>query len=289
MDKTLGLMYLAEESSPDDIKLDNLKVIDKCGAVWAVFDACIHSFDVLNRNQRMYDGDNVWNRITTNERIQDGLRKKCWYGEMDHPGQNFTSMALTAERVQKIDMANRSHVITKPRRDRNLLIATIETCPGTDAGIGFARDMIRGLIPSFSCRSIASMKMRGNKPYVDVKKIVTYDWVIYQSHREAEQIGPAILKDGMADVKLESVGSTFTKYSKDVCIPFNEFVDFRNYVSEHDENTLVLMESAGYNPSDITGIDVDNNTLFIEKADHKLYVNTSLDTKKKVEEFLLSF
>ena len=110
----IALMYLAEQTSPDDYTLKNLSIVEKMGALWASFEAILHSFDVMNRNRRMYDGDNVWKCIVSNERIQDGIRKHGWFGEMDHPGQDYTNMALTAERVQKISMGNRSHIIINP-------------------------------------------------------------------------------------------------------------------------------------------------------------------------------
>ena len=292
MENAIALMYLAEQTSPEDYEVKNLKVNDS-NTFFVGFDACLHSFDVINRNRRMYDGDNVWQAILSSDRIQDALKKHGWYGEMDHPGQNFTKMQLTAERVRKIDMGNRSHIIIKPYRKGNLLIARIETCAGTECGRGMARDIIQGLIPSFSCRSIAVMKYRGGKPYVDVKQVITYDWVLYPSHREAEMISKPELTSGKQTILLESADSmiqqSFTQYSKDFCVPFNEFVDFKDYITESDDNMKILVESAECTPEDIVGFDPGTNNLIVESRGNKLFVNTNMKTKKKVEDFLTSF
>lgn len=292
LNNEVALMYLAEQTSPEDYKLSEVKITEKLGATWASFVAILHSFDVMNRNRRMYDSDNTWKSLMSNERIQDALRKRGWFGEMDHPGQNFTNMALTAERVQKIDMGNRSHIILNPRRQGNLLIADIETCPGTEAGLGMARDIVRGLIPSFSCRSIATMKNRNNKPYVEIRKLITYDWVLYPSHREAEMITKPMAET--QKIALESANpvlsnTSFFDFSKDFCVPMNEFVDFKEFLCDFDQNTAFVMESADLSLNNITGFDPITNNVIIESEGNKLFVNTSIKTKKKVEDFLASF
>lgn len=288
----IALMYLAEQTSPEDYKLSEVEITEKLGATWVSFVAILHSFDVMNRNRRIYDSDNTWNAIINNERIQDALRKRGWFGEMDHPGQDFTNMALTAERVQKIQMGNRSHAILNPRRQNNLLIANIETCPGTEAGLGMARDIVRGLVPSFSCRSIATMKNRNNKPYVDVRKLITYDWVLYPSHREAEMITKPMVNT--QKITLESVcehlqQSSFFDYSKDFCVPINEFVDFKEFLCDMDKNVSFVIESGDMSLNNITGFDPATKNVIIESAGSKIFVNTSIQTKKKVEDFLTSF
>lgn len=294
MESNLALMYLAEQTSPADYKLENMNFVEKIGAIFASFEACIHSFNVLNRNRRMYDGNNVFQMIKTNERIQDSIRKHGWYGERDHPGQDFTNMALTAERVQKIDMGNRSHIIVNPYIKGNCLYSNIETCAGTDAGIGMARDIVQGLIPSFSCRSIAVMQYKDNKPYVNVKKVITYDWVLYPSHKEAEMTSKPEISTGKQKILLESASGdtiipTFGNYSKDVCVPVSQFKDFKEEMLYSDYNLSVITESYDYSLDDIKGFDPITNRPIIECDGNTIFVNINRSTKKKVEDFLTSF
>lgn len=289
----IALVYLAEQTSPDDYTVKNLNIIEKLGAIWASFEAILHSFHVINRNRRMYDDGNVWKCISTSERIQDNLRKRGWYGEQDHPGQDFTNMALTAERVRKIDMNNRSHAIINPHVQKNFLVSTIETCPGTNCGIGMARDLARGLIPSFSCRSIAIMKYRNGKPYVEVKQVITYDWVLYPSHREAEMITSPTFNSGEKKIVLESVSSdinsVFTEYSNDFCVPMSEFEDFKNVIINSDKNVCSVLEFCDDGITEITGFDPKTNNIIVESGRSKFMVNANPETKRMVEDFLTSF
>ena len=56
LDPNLGMVYLAEQTSPDQNIVKNMDVIEKNGILYVDFETCLHSFDVLNRNQRYYDG-----------------------------------------------------------------------------------------------------------------------------------------------------------------------------------------------------------------------------------------
>ena len=292
MENTIGLMYLAEQTSPDDYKIKNLEIKQLMGAAYACFEAVLHSFDVLNRNRRMYDGDNVWNCITTSDRIQDSLSKRGWGGERDHPGQMTENAKLTAERVQRIEMGNTSHIIIAPRREGNLIVSPIETWTGTDVGIGMGRAVAQGLIPSFSCRSIACMKYRGSKPYVEVKKVITYDWVWYPSHKDAIMRGKASFQIGPNEkVLLESCydGIGIPTSSQDMFVPITQFTDFKDLITELDPNMTLLTESGMYDSTDIKGFDPITKNIIVERTGEKLFVNTSVDTKRRIDDFLTSF
>lgn len=294
--ENIALMYLSEQTSPSDASVKNLNIFDKIGSTYATFEACLHSFDVLNRNRRMYDGGNVWECIEKSDRIQDGLRKHCWGGECDHPGQDFENAKLTAERVQKILMPNISHLIIKPEMKGDRLVSIIETYSGTDVGMGMCRAMAQGLIPSFSCRSIATMKYKDGKPYVFVRKIVTYDWVLYPSHKEAEETGTAEFKQGAQKFILESANSDknefelpFSEYSKDIYIPMAEMADFDEFIKEYDENTHAIMESGMYDDAKVVGADPNTSNIILESGSNTIYVNTSISIKNAVRDFLTSF
>lgn len=293
----LALVYLAEQTSPSDYDVKNLTIFDKIGATFASFEACLHSFDVLNRNRRMYDGNNIWECIEKSDRIQDSLKKHCWGGECDHPGQDFENAKLTAERVQKIQMPNISHIIVKPEMRNGMLVSTIETYSGTDVGMGMCRAMAQGLIPSFSCRSIATMKYKDGKPYVYVRKVITYDWVLYPSHREAEQIGKAEFKQGSQKFILESASSDgvityespFSSYSKDIYVPMAEMADFDEFIKEHDDNVSAIMESGIFEDAHVVGKDPVTDNIVMESGTNTIFVNTSIKTKNAVNDFLSSF
>lgn len=294
---TLGIMYLAEESSPADYSIKDLNVYNESGCFWVEFTAVLHSFDVLNRNKRMYDSSNVQECLRNDERISSWLKNNSWYGEMDHPVQIYENQPLTSKRIMDIYMPNRSHKILNPEFKNNNLYATIQTCSGTECGIGMARDIIQGLIPSFSCRSIAIMKQKNGKPYVLMKKLITYDWVLFPSHKEAEMVTkPEFKIPNTANTTNTSQStqpafefiSLNKSYSEDTCIDMNEFSDFTKDISESCDNLAMVLESYGLTYNDIIGYR-NKYTPVIENAGNQIYINIDLDTKNKIDDFLSSF
>ena len=185
-----GFMYIAEQTTPDDNQIKNLEVTDKNGVFFVSFDTALHSFEVINRNNRQYLASNIQENLQS-ERILSMLADNAWYGEMDHPLQEFKDKPLSPERINSIELSRRSHKIMNPHFDSNLLLAHIQTASGTEAGRGFASEIIQGLKPAFSCRAIAGLKLVNGKPTVIVRKVITYDWVLYPSHKEAHAISPA--------------------------------------------------------------------------------------------------
>ena len=58
----LGLMYISEEVSGDKM-VSNVDTYNKNGIWYVRFDTNLQSFDVMNRNHRMYTADNIWSCI----------------------------------------------------------------------------------------------------------------------------------------------------------------------------------------------------------------------------------
>lgn len=287
----LGFMYMAEQTSPEENSVSNLSFTDKMGVVFCQFETILHTFRTMNRNKRQYLGENVEERIQKDERIQTWLHDNAWYGEQDHPMQINVNDKLTPERVRNIYMPNRSHKILNPVVSGDCLRATIQTASGTDAGRGFACEILQGLIPSFSCRSIASLKMINGAPTVIIQKLVTYDWVLYPSHKEAKQTGEAkfiskaakAFVEGASDVEKAKL---WKECSKDVMIPLEEIM---SYCGKNDVNTQAIMESFELNEDDLVGFDESCNHLIMKDNDNLIYVNISPRTKHEVKDFLASF
>ena len=53
LDQDVGVMYLAEETSPEQNTVKDLKVHHDGDVFYVEFESCIHSFDVMNRNSRI--------------------------------------------------------------------------------------------------------------------------------------------------------------------------------------------------------------------------------------------
>ena len=282
----MGYMYIAEESSVyGGSPVKNIDVVDKNGVFFVSFDSVLHTFDEINRNQRQYKADNIRECLLT-EKIQSLLADNAFYGERDHPTQETENGKLTPERIQAIWMPNRSHLIKRPRIIGDELQAHIETCAGTDVGVGFAKDIIQGLKPAFSCRAIASMKLINGKPTVIVRRLITYDWVLYPSHKRAHMISSP--KGVMKSIKAftESAMDTVKDVVGDVLIPLQEILES---VGKTDVNTQMIMESFELTPESLCGFDETHTHAIIKDEDNMIYAKISPQTKRRVDDFFSKF
>ena len=282
----MGMVFIEEQTSPLENSVKNMDVVNKNGVFYVDFESCLHSFDVINRNSRMYEASNIEECLNT-ERIKSYLAHGGWYGEMNHPTPKYKDKPLSPERISDIDMGNTSHRMLNPHIKGNLLISRIQTDAGTDAGMNLAKKMVQGFIPGFSCRAIACMMLKNNKPVVQVRKIITYDWVLYQSHREAEQITSTPNKFVSKTVQTvqESVNNVI-KTAKDICIPLKEILES---VGKTDINAQVIMESFDLTNDDIMGLSKDNRHLIMKDNNNVIYCNINQDSRNKINEYLRSF
>lgn len=278
----LGYVYISELTSPDASKVENFDVVEKPNVFYVKFRTCLHSFDVMNRNNRMYDASNIQENLNT-ERIQHYLSHGGWFGEQNHPTAEYSKMELSPQRIQDIDMTNTSHKMLNPKIVGNLLISDVESDAGTAAGMNLARKMVQGFIPGFSCRAIARMELKNGKPYVNVRKIITYDWVLYQSHREAEQ--DTSVKNSFITKTANAIHAVAEKAS-DICVPLKEILTYAGY---HDVNAQVVMESFDLSVDNICGFDKENKHMIIKDDNNFIYCNLTPDTRNKVNDFLRSF
>jgi hypothetical protein len=168
-----------------------------------------------------------------------------------------------------------------PHIEKNLLVSRIQSDAGTSAGTNLARKMVQGFIPGFSCRAIASMILDGGKPVVDVRKIITYDWVLFQSHREAEQITSSPTK-----FINKTVNCVKEAVSKDVVIPLKEILE---NVGRTDINAQVVMEAFDLSNENLVGFSNDNKHIIMKDNNNMIYCNINQDSRKKVNDFLKSF
>ena len=140
----LGMVFISEQTTPENNEIKNLDIVDKGGIFYVDFETCLHSFDVMNRNSRMYEASNIDECLKT-ERIQSYLSHGGWYGEMNHPTPEHKNQPLSPERIQDIKMDNTSHRMLNPHVEKNLLVSRIQTDAGTDAGMNLARRWFRDL------------------------------------------------------------------------------------------------------------------------------------------------
>ena len=272
MPDVMGFVYINEDVSPVDNKPMNVQVIDKPSLFYVEFDATMQSFGVMNRNNRMYEIDNVWNCIVNDPKIQDLLANNSWFGEMDHPNAEKKGEELSPERILNPAMGNTSHKIMKPVRSGNLINATIQTDAGTQAGINMAKKILQGMVPRFSARAVADLINKNGTPVVNMKKLICYDWVLYPSHPEAHSLTKPQVMNTVCESASEQNG-TVTTYT--MILPLKEILE---YAGRKCVNSRVIMESFELDTDALVGFDSkrehiimkDNNNLIFSKMDSKV-------------------
>lgn len=170
----MNIGYVICESpmmSEEDTKI----ISDKSGHVIA--EGTLQDVGVQNRNGRIYEAKDLFPELTcarTKELLESGNMK----GENGHP------MAKDLARQQTIDPNNVVVKYLKFWTDGDKVKAQFTGC-NNRLGDEFNRDLLDGEKPSFSLRALGGLEMRGDKAYVKNVKLITYDRVIYPSHKVA--------------------------------------------------------------------------------------------------------
>lgn len=188
MNKALDtLCYIQEQTSfLEDYDNFGYQVHDLGSRFYVTFPAVLHTFgSKLNRNKRRYDQNNIWNCIQTDDYIQSMLRQNSWMGEIDHPAPEKDGEELTIQRISNPNMEKTSHFIRSPKMVEDRLEANIQTDSSNKHGMNMAIKITDGkIIPCFSARVLGTK--RPGTDLVWVRKLITYDWVLYPSHVEAQ-------------------------------------------------------------------------------------------------------
>lgn len=259
-DELLGFVYLREDVSPDIPQVSNIQICDKPNIFYVEFDATMQSFGVMNRNHRMYDIENVWSCIQNDEKIQDLLRNSSWFGEVDHPTPKLKKDELSPERIMNPDMGNTSHKIMSPYRKGNLINARIQTDAGTAGGMNFAKKILQGMTPRFSARALAELVNKNGTPTVNMKRLITYDWVLYPSHVEAH----ANTTPKAVTKSVETVNE-YAQADSIIIMPAIPIKEIYEYAVSKSQNCQVIMESLEITPEDL-GITEDKSHILMKEA-----------------------
>lgn len=260
LDELNTYCYINEQTSYTEDYADSFgyTVHEKGSRFYVVFDAVLQSFGIKNRNKREYDADNIWNCIQTDDYIQSMLRQNSWMGEIDHPAATIEGQELTTQRIANPDMKLSSHYIRRPRMNgKNLLEATIQTDSSNENGMNMAIKIVDGkIIPCFSARVLGSLRNIGGRPIVFVKKLITYDWVLYPSHPEAQ----AKIKQPIMESVEEGAKACGAKV-----IYLSELA---RMAANSSKETEWLCESFGLTIEDVVGVTESGNSLVIAEGNN---------------------
>lgn len=269
MSNLAALCYINEQTSyPEDYKNSfGYKVHDRGSRFFLTFPAILQSFDVLNRNRRMYLANNIMDRINNDEYIQDQLRRNSWMGEIDHPSPIHIGEELTMNRIANPDLKLTSHYIRSPKLSGNLLKANIQTDSSTEAGMNMAIKIVDGkIVPAFSARVLGELRMMNGKPVVFVKKLITYDFVGFPSHSDA--LGE------ISQPHMESVNTLEKSFGGKIVY----FEDLAKRAANNSKETQLLCESFGLGIDSVVGITNTGNSIVI-KENKNMYVQPISDKR----------
>lgn len=169
------IAYMINESAYTPKAEDVSIVDDKNNHV--TIQTILQDCNVRNRNGRFYSDKEMRSEIKS-ERIQELIKTQNLFGEAGHP------MSKDIARQQVIDPRNLSHKILKLWMDGDDIKAHVR---GAASAVGneFNSHILDGTIPSFSLRALGSIQRTNNGAEVKNVKIVTWDWVIFPSHKRA--------------------------------------------------------------------------------------------------------
>ena len=137
----------------------------------------LQDMDVENRNHRIYSKKDLEPEIN-GPRMRELINAKQFMGEMSHPLSN------DIVRQQTIDKKLACVNFLKVWIEGNLVKAQFKGT-NNDYGEFFDQDLRDGAKPAFSLRALGAIENVNGKSYVRGLRVITYDHVIYPSHRVA--------------------------------------------------------------------------------------------------------
>jgi hypothetical protein len=145
-----------------------------------------------------------------------------------------------------------------------------------------------------SCRAIATMIMKNNKPYVQMKRFITYDMVSYASHKEADTVGGytpinkqvRTVKESVSDKIKSKALPMIESVNNDIVIPLK---DILTNLGNTDVTTQVVLESFNLDTDNIIGVTKNHKQIIIENDGNYIYTNINKDSVNKVNDFFSSF
>ena len=248
--------YIQEQTSFDDDYHDfGYEVHDKGDRFFLTFPAVLQSFGVVNRNKRKYSASNIMWCIEHDDYIKSMLKQNSWIGEIDHPAPELDKTKLSMQRIATPNPERSSHYIRSPHlnADKTLLEANIQTDNATEAGRNFALKIVDGKIhPCFSARVLGSLQNDpSGYPTVYVKKLVTYDWVFYPSHREA-----------MAKIT-QPLQESHTPLENEIGCKIIQFKELAQSASRSSKETEMLCEAFDLDVDDLYGVTSTGNSVVV--------------------------
>jgi hypothetical protein len=210
--------YCVMEDMSEAITAKNQKTIKDNGLYYLAFEACLQSYNVRNRNRRMYIGSDMWESLQS-PHLKELISRNSWCGEAGHP------LTEDIKRILTIDPKLISHRVTSISMIGNRLFGNVETLSA-----GYGRDMticiLQKLESAFSLRALAQITNQndGSQLIKGRSHVVCFDWVILPSHIEAYQTNG---KDyNVMNISVSESGNSMTDNNRLVAVNESQITNF---------------------------------------------------------------
>lgn len=243
-----------------------------------IAEGTLQDMDVENRNRRIYAKEDLAPEVN-GPRMKELLAAKEFKGEYGHP------LSDDLVRQQTIDPKFVCVQFNKVWIEDNLVKGNFQGT-NNDYGEYFDRDLRDGHKPAFSLRALGSIENKGGKAYVKGIKIITWDSVIYPSHKVAYT----------DKIVTESAADGEPLFENQVVVPENDpgtIITLR----ESDARTVInRMQKESANLSaiidtfeglfDNISLVKENTLLMTSKFGEKLYVNLEDHIQNIIEDYV---
>ena len=170
-DRIIGNVILEGATTVEDTLITN------GNSKRVVAEGTLQDMDVENRNRRIYAKADLMPEIN-GPRMRELIKAKQFCGEYGHP------LSDDLVRQQTIDPKLVCVRFENVWVEDNLVKARFRGT-NNDYGEYFDRDLREGCKPAFSLRALGGIENINGKAYVKGIKIITWDSVIYPSHKVA--------------------------------------------------------------------------------------------------------
>lgn len=172
MNESVGYCIIHEAPHKSE---DSTIILEKPRRVEAT--GTLQDVGVENRNKRIYTAKSLFPQLTC-ERTLELLKNGYFLGEAGHP------MEKDVNRQQTIFPRYCAVRFNKIWHEGNLIKGNFQGT-NNDLGETFNQDLLDGYHPAFSLRALGCLVTKNGKAYVENTTVVTWDFVIYPSHKVA--------------------------------------------------------------------------------------------------------
>lgn len=169
-DKIIGNIILEGATTAEDTQ-----IVTSGGCNRVVGEGTLQDMDVENRNRRIYAKADLTPEIN-GARMKELIKAKQFMGHAGHPLSNDLMVQQTIDPKLCCVKFNKVWI------EDNLIKGQFQGT-NNDLGAFFDAELRDGCKPAFSLRALGSIENINGKAYVKNIKIITWDYVVYPSHR----------------------------------------------------------------------------------------------------------